>query len=90
MIIDVCFSSLEPGAQVHFNSVRCSYVVNFLHFRTSAPNSMNPEKVLYLLGGIQNPRWLPWCLIVRDIFNFFFRTFVCEVTRLFRSVVNFQ
>ena len=63
-----------------------------LTFYTSEPVhlTMNPEKVLYLLGGIQNPRWFPWCLIVRDIFNFFFRTFVCEVTRLFRSVVNFQ
>jgi hypothetical protein len=56
----------------------------------------DPEEVFYLFGEIRNPRWLPWFLICRDIFSFFFRT--SKVSRLAaidslgssRSVVVFQ
>jgi hypothetical protein len=40
----------------------------------------DPEEVFYLFGEIRNPRWLPWFLICRDIFSFFFRT--SKVSRL--------
>ena len=76
----------------------CSYVVNFSHFQLLQNHCMSihqpyvscssrgPVEELYLFEAIRNLRQLSWHLICRDIFTFFSRITVCEVSRLARDV----
>jgi hypothetical protein len=44
------------------------------------------EEVWYLFEAIRNPRWMSLPLIGQDIYTFFHRTIICEVTRPARNV----
>ena len=49
-------------------------------------SSCGLEDVLYLFEVIHSQQWLPWPLIGRDIFSFFFHITVCEITRIARNI----
>jgi hypothetical protein len=44
------------------------------------------KEVFFFFGVIQNPRWLHWPLIARNIFNFFPEKNAYQVTKHFRNI----